>query len=208
MSQAVRRRASAESEPGNAHVGIVIFIAVFFIGLRDDAARLFLQFARRKHQGVLIARPILIGREAKPLGGAVLVNWFSRDGWWPDVGKGPIAQSVFRFRGSTVIAISLQVISEVPSDVGECAEARHGVADKTLLVLAARGGMDSVVVHVQDQRDDHVLSRAYAACGQTSASKARGSASNRNRVVNIVALSAGQGAMKTVKLSPFITGSP
>src|SRR5262249_55124815 len=40
-------------------VRIVIFVAIFFVGLRNDAAGLLLKLALLQHQCVLAARPIL-----------------------------------------------------------------------------------------------------------------------------------------------------
>src|SRR5580704_3147154 len=55
-----------------------------------------------------------------------------------------------------IVAILIQIVTEVPGDVGERGESRDGVADKAALVWTRGSGMGTAVVHVQDEGENHI----------------------------------------------------
>jgi len=55
-----------------------------------------------------------------------------------------------------IVAVVVKVIAEVPGDVRESTETRDGVFDKPLLVCTIRRGMNTAVVHIEYQRENHV----------------------------------------------------
>ena len=78
--------ASHDDVPGNAAKRIrrflswkspervVVFVTILLVGLRNDAARLPLEFAGLEHEGMLIAGPFLVGGETEPGGSTILVT--------------------------------------------------------------------------------------------------------------------------------------
>ncbi len=137
---------------------VVVLVAVLLIGLRNDAAGLLLQLARREHQVVLIAPPFLIRSEAEPGGSAILVVVAGCRMAGLEVLPGIALLNIdARFVGPFHVAVDVEVVAEIPGNVGERTEAVDGVADEAALVFAARFGMDLAVAHVEDEGNDHVL---------------------------------------------------
>src|ERR1700678_378485 len=98
----------------------MVLVAVLLIGLRNDAAGFLLQFARRKHQVVLIASPLLIRSEAKPRGGAVLVIVTVCRMTGLEVLPGIALLNIHAcFVRPLLVAVGVQVVAEVPGNVGE-----------------------------------------------------------------------------------------
>src|SRR5581483_243237 len=52
--------------------------------------------------------------------------------------------------------IGVEVIAKVPGNVRKRGKPGDGVANEAALVFAIGGGMGPAVVHVEDERDDHV----------------------------------------------------
>ena len=157
ISQAVRRKRIRRVGSGKGPVRVVVLVAVLLIGLRNDAAGFLLQFARREHQVVLIARPFLIRSEAKPRGGAVLVVVALCRMAGLEVLPGIALLNIHaRFVRPFLVAVDVEVVAEIPGNVGERAEAVDGVADEAAFVFASRFGMNPAVSHVKDEGNDHV----------------------------------------------------
>src|SRR5580658_5157505 len=51
---------------------------------------------------------------------------------------------------------AVQVVAEIPCDVREWSKAINRVVNESTLIAAELGGMYSAVVHVQNERHDHV----------------------------------------------------
>ena len=142
----------------------MILVSVFLIRLRDNAAQPSLLLALAKHEGVLRSRPLLKGCEVEPIRRPVLVHVV--DGM---AGRQMPVRIQFLDKGPSgarplVVPVSIEIITEVPGYVREGAESRNGILDESMLVRASLRGMNAAVIHVQDQRKDHVPIAGKAKC--------------------------------------------
>src|SRR5262249_4041226 len=135
---------------------IVILVSVLLVCLRNDAAGFFLLLALLEHEGVLGSGPFLKGSKTKPGRAAILM--FIVNG----VAGGEVMVGVEADQpGSSQmspdgIAIAVEIVSQVPGDIGKCGKTIHGVADEAALVGAEFGGMDAAIVHIEDEREDDI----------------------------------------------------
>src|SRR5271157_3561621 len=115
----------------------MVLVTVFFVRLRNDAPALQLLLALAEHENVLIARPFLKRGEVKPIRSAVLVlivDWMA-GGQVPT--RIPLLNECASRMRPVLIAVAIEVVAQVPGDVGERAEPVHGVANETMFILAA-----------------------------------------------------------------------
>src|SRR5215469_13353096 len=108
----------------------MIFISVFFVGLGNDTAGLFLQPARRKHQLMLVAGPVLIGGEAEPAGGAVLMDGIDGMAGSEMLVRIPFFEPGAGLVGPLLVTVTVEVVAQVPGDVRERPQTRHRVANE------------------------------------------------------------------------------
>src|SRR5262245_37425454 len=96
---------------------IMIFVAVFFVGLRDDAAGFELNLSLVEHQRMLIARPVLDRGEAKPIGSAILrLAMRGVAGRKVFIGI-PTNEEGASFMGPFFVAETVEIVAEIPGDV-------------------------------------------------------------------------------------------
>ena len=90
-----------------------------------------------QHQGVLPARPVLDRSESEPVRGAVLVLAMHRVAGGQVLVRIPAHQQSSRLVRPLLVAEAVQIIAQIPGDVGECAQPRGRIAEVAPLVLAA-----------------------------------------------------------------------
>ncbi len=108
-----------------------------------------------------------------------------------------------------VVAKALQIVTHVPCDVGERSEPSYSVADEPAFVLTAGVGMNMAVVHIENERNDHVLRTRvgehpipFLPIGQVEARIVEA------RMEKIIRLFPPARREHKVQLGPVITGSP
>ena len=143
---------------------VVVLVSIFLIRLRDDAAQALLLLSLGEHEGVLRSRPLLKGGEVEPVRRPVLMHVVDgMAGRQMPVRIPLLDQSPGGVR-PPVVPVLIEIVAEVPGDVREGAESRNGIADESMLVRASRRGVNAAVVHVQDERKDHVPIAGKAKC--------------------------------------------
>src|SRR5579872_6602899 len=55
-----------------------------------------------------------------------------------------------------LLAVCIQIVAKVPSDIGEGRKPADGITNEAMLILAPGDRMNLAVAHVEDQRDVHV----------------------------------------------------
>src|SRR6185437_7889878 len=122
----------------------------------NDAPGLFLLLAFIQHETVLRPGPFLKRREAEPTGSSILMDVIHRMAGGEMTIWVPLLDQRSRIVGPLIIAVAVEIVAQVPGDVREGSETVYGVTDEPVLVFAGGGRMDLVVVHIEDQRNDHV----------------------------------------------------
>src|SRR5262249_5390288 len=136
--------------------GVVVLVAIFLVRLRNDPPRPELNLPLLEHDLMLLAGPVLDGREAEPRRRAVLMFRFYR------VAGGQVSVGVVfvdegaRLMRPLFVPVAVEVVAQVPGNVGEGAQPRQRVADVPPFVLAAGGRLRLVSRNVQDRRNDDV----------------------------------------------------
>src|SRR5258708_17479169 len=105
---------------------------------------------------MLIPRPFLKRSEAEPGGRAVLVlvvDWMA--GCQMMIGI-EIFEPSSRQMGPQSAAVTIQIVSEIPGNIGEGSEAGNRIVDEAALVRAIFGRVNTTIIHVEDQRNNHV----------------------------------------------------
>ncbi len=150
--QRLRRVARRRGRPGR----VVVLVPVLLVGLRNDATRPELDLALPEHEGVLGARPVLDRREPEPGRRPVLVLAVRGVAGGQVLVGVAIVEEGARLVRPLLVPEAVQIVAEVPGDVGERGEPGNGISQVPALVLAARGRLGRMGRDVEDDRDDHV----------------------------------------------------
>src|SRR5437868_6422011 len=95
----------------------MVFVAVFFIRLGNDAAGSFLLLPLRQHKGVLFSRPLLKRRETEPWRAAILVRIIDGVAGSQMLVWIPLLEKCARRMSPALVAILVEVIAEIPGDI-------------------------------------------------------------------------------------------
>src|SRR5579859_3186411 len=134
----------------------MIFVTVFLVRLWNDAPELLLLLTLRKHESVLIARPLLEGSKSEPRRFAVLisiVNGMARRQVMVGIEvDDPSSCEV----SPIVVPVAIEIVTQVPRNIGIRCEASYCIADEAAFVGTEGSRVNATIVHIQDQGDDDV----------------------------------------------------
>src|SRR4029077_8568029 len=102
--------------------------------------------------------------EVEPVGGTILMRIVDGMAGGQAPGRIPLLDQGPSLVCPAVVAVPIEIVAEVPGDIRKGAETRDGVADEPMLVHTSRRRMNAAVVHVQDEREDHVVISGKAKC--------------------------------------------
>ena len=138
----------------------MVFVSVFLIRLWDDPAEALLLLSLGQHEGVLLSRPLLKRSEVEPVGGPVLMHVVDgMAGGQMPVGIPLLEQGAGGVRPA-IVAVVIQIVAEIPCDVGESAETRDRIMDEP--VSSALPGAGWTRLSFMSRTREKIMSRSRA----------------------------------------------